>query len=270
MVYSGAVPSALNLNITVDATSLGSPSQSGYLALLPQNTSGTSWMNFVGGQVIANAGIAAIAPDGTFSVKVQNPANVVIDVFGYFAQGPAGATGATGATGSDGQNGATGATGATGNQGATGATGMGATGATGLTGQPGATGSVGATGTGATGAKGATGATGATGAASSVPGPTGATGASGSVSSVMTVLQPASPSTGMTGTADALTLTASCPVGHVRLGGGCGGNAANSSHFTGGGSYLTLSYPSGTQDWTCTWDFSDTGNTHQAVAICTP
>ena len=128
-VYSGTIPSALSLNVTVDATSLGSPTQSGFLNLLPQNGTNTSWMNFVGGQTIANAGVVAInSADGSFSIKTQNPANVVVDVFGYFSSGSAGATGATG---TQGVAGATGATGATGVTGPTGARVIGATGATG-------------------------------------------------------------------------------------------------------------------------------------------
>ena len=142
-VYSGMIPSALSLNVTVDATALGSPTQSGFLNLLPQNGANTSWMNFVGGQTVANAGVASInQADGSFSIKTQNPANVVVDVFGYFSQGAAGATGATGATGdigATGDQGVTGATGATGDAGATGATGAtGAIGATGPTGDAGA------------------------------------------------------------------------------------------------------------------------------------
>ena len=205
LVYSGTIPSALSMNVTVDATSLGSPSQYGYLNVTALPGPGSSWMNFFGGQTVANAGVAAINnTDGTFAIKTQNPANVIVDVFGYFAVGAAGATGATGvagiagATGAAGATGIAGATGATGAAGATGITGpQGATGATGLAGlqgSTGATGDVGATGikgatgvtgatgpTGATGSTGATGAgaTGATGAASSVPGPAGPTGATG-------------------------------------------------------------------------------------------
>jgi hypothetical protein len=135
-VYSGTIPAALSLNVTVDATSLGNPAQSGYLNLLPQNGTNTSWMNFVGGQTVANAGVASINQlDGSFSIKTQNPANVVVDVFGYFSQGPGGATGATGDVG------ATGMIGATGPSGVTGAVGMtGTVGATGPTGASGATG----------------------------------------------------------------------------------------------------------------------------------
>ncbi len=141
-VYSGTIPSALSLNVTVDATALGSPTQYGFLNLLPQNGTNTSWMNFVGGQTVANAGVASInQADGSFSIKTQNPTNVVVDVFGYFSQGPAGATGAagpTGPTGGAGAGGATGPTGFKGDSGATGATGIGDTGATGATGAPGA------------------------------------------------------------------------------------------------------------------------------------
>jgi len=149
-VYSGTIPSALSLNVTVDATSLGNPAQSGFLNLLPQNGTNTSWMNYLGGQTVANAGVASINPvDGSFSIKTQNPANVVVDVFGYFSQGPAGPTGATGATG---QSGATGPTGVAGDAGPTGATGL-----VGPQGVTGATGPQGATGTGATGPTGAAG-----------------------------------------------------------------------------------------------------------------
>ena len=137
-VYSGTIPAALSLNVTVDATSLGIPTQYGYLNLLPQNGTNTSWMNFVGGQTVANAGVASInQADGSFSIKSQNPANVVVDVFGYFSQGPAGATGVTGAQGNTGPTGATGLQGLQGPQGvtgATGATGVGVTGAAGATG----------------------------------------------------------------------------------------------------------------------------------------
>jgi len=183
-VYPGSVPFAVGLNVTVDATSLGSPSQSGFLAVLPQNPNGTSWMNYIGGDTIANAGTATVnQADGTFSIKTQTPANVIIDVFGYYepgsslvgATGATGATGAVGPTGANGVTGPAGPTGATGNIGVTGSTGpSGATGATGplgLTGPTGATGNTGPAGaTGATGAIGITGQTGPTGAA----GPTGA------------------------------------------------------------------------------------------------
>ena len=177
-VYSGTIPSALSLNVTVDATQLGTPSQPGFLLLLPQNGGSTSWMNYVGGQTIANAGVASInQADGTFSIKSQNPVNVIVDVYGYFSDGPGGPTGATGAdgaTGASGASGATGATGATGPAGATGSTG--AAGPTGATGVPGSIGSTGAAGpTGATGPSGVTGATGAKGA-TGAQGPTGATG----------------------------------------------------------------------------------------------
>jgi hypothetical protein len=148
-VYPGDIPSALSLNVTVDATGLGNPANYGFLSLTPIPGAGQSWMNFLGGQTIANAGVASInQADGSFAIKTQNPANVIIDVFGYFssptsaggATGPSGATGATGATGSQGSTGATGGTGptgptgATGTKGTTGATGTGMTGATGAAG----------------------------------------------------------------------------------------------------------------------------------------
>jgi hypothetical protein len=155
-VYSGTIPTALSLNVTVDATSLGSPTQYGYLSITPTGATGSSWMNFTGGQTIANAGLAAInSADGSFSIKTQNTANVVVDVFGYFSQGPAGPTGATGPTGASGVQGVTGDAGATGAAGTTGAIGstgfQGATGVTGATGATGMNGQVGATGSAASG-----------------------------------------------------------------------------------------------------------------------
>jgi len=180
LVYSSTIPSALSMNVTVDATSLGSPSQYGYLNVTAMPGPGSSWMNFFGGQTVANAGVATINDaDGTFAIKTQNPANVVVDVFGYFSPGPGGATGAigaTGATGATGNVGATGVTGSTGAQGDTGATGAtGLQGVAGLTGATGPQGATGATGVGTTGAAGATGITGTPG----VTGNTGSIGATG-------------------------------------------------------------------------------------------
>ena len=95
-VYSSTIPAALSLNVTVDATSLGSPAQYGFLNVTPTPGPGTSWMNFFGGQTVANAGVATINQlDGTFAIKTQNPANVIVDVFGNFSQGPAAASNAT-------------------------------------------------------------------------------------------------------------------------------------------------------------------------------
>ncbi len=88
-VYSDTIPAALSLNVTVDATSLGNPAQYGYLSVTPAPGSGSSWMNFTGGQTIANAGVASInQADGSFAIKSQNPSNVVVDVFGYYTQAP--------------------------------------------------------------------------------------------------------------------------------------------------------------------------------------
>jgi hypothetical protein len=151
---------------------------------------------------IANGIVVAICDPNaitcTFDLQVQadsSATQLVIDVLGFFSQGPTGPTGPTGPegavgpTGATGADGATGATGATGPQGATGATGpTGPTGPQGLQGIQGIQGPTGATGaqgpTGATGAQGAQGPTGATGAAGAqgatgAQGPTGATGAQG-------------------------------------------------------------------------------------------
>jgi len=139
---SGSIPAAITLNVTLDTTGVvKAPAATtyGFLALYPEGgTLTTSWMNFAAGQTLANEGIATLnQTDGNFTVYAQNPTEVIIDAYGYFAapsagtlgSGPTGATGATGATGPTGADGATGPTGATGADGATGPTG--ATGATG-------------------------------------------------------------------------------------------------------------------------------------------
>jgi len=53
-VFSGDIPVALSVNVTVDATSLGNPTQYGFLSLTPTPGPDSSWMNFFGGQTIAN------------------------------------------------------------------------------------------------------------------------------------------------------------------------------------------------------------------------
>ncbi len=84
-VYPGTIPSALSINVTVDATSKGNPAQYGFLSITPEPGPGSSWMNFFGGQTVANAGVATInSADGSFAIKTQNPANVVVDVYGYW------------------------------------------------------------------------------------------------------------------------------------------------------------------------------------------
>jgi len=193
---AGAIPAAMTFNVTLDTTQVvkaGGATPFGFLALYPEGgTLTSSWMNYAAGETLANEGIATLnQTDGNFTVYAQNPTQLVIDVYGYFAA-PSGATGAAGAigpTGATGDTGATGATGPTGSTGATGATGdpgaTGSAGATGATGPSGATGSTGATGpTGTNGTNGVTGATGPTGAngtngATGAAGPTGANGTNG-------------------------------------------------------------------------------------------
>jgi len=240
-VYSGDIPSALSLNVTVDATSLGSPTQSGYLNLLPQNGTNTSWMNYLGGQTVANAGVASInQADGSFSVKAQTPTNVIIDVFGYFSEGPSGPTGATGAqgaTGDQGVAGPTGIAGATGPEGATGATGVtGAAGVTGTTGPAGATGTTGDVGpigaTGITGSVGPTGAFGPTGV-TGAPGTPGATGSPGSQG-----IQGIDGPTGATGAKGATGATGNNGIqGNQGNNGPAGPTGATGASGTGGFSY---------------------------------
>lgn len=84
-VYYGITPTALSLNVTVDSTSLGDPLQYGFLSLTPTPSGGSSWMNFFGGQITANAGVASInQADGSFAIKSQAPTNLIVDVYGYF------------------------------------------------------------------------------------------------------------------------------------------------------------------------------------------
>ncbi|WP_347262427.1 hypothetical protein, partial [Rudaea sp.] len=84
--YTGVIPSALALNITVQAYGLGDPAAYGFLSVYPEGGAlGTSWLNFLGGQTVANAGVATINPNnGRFVIFAQNPTQVVVDAFGYF------------------------------------------------------------------------------------------------------------------------------------------------------------------------------------------
>lgn len=86
--YTGTVPGALVMNVTADSLLLGSPSQSGFLSIYPAGISWpvTSWVNFAGGQIVANEGVSPINPTtGNFVAYTQNPTHVVVDVYGYFS-----------------------------------------------------------------------------------------------------------------------------------------------------------------------------------------
>ena len=82
-------PLALGVNITVDATSLGDPTKSGFVRVFADaaQPASTSWMNFYGGEVIANAGPIPV-DFWSFAVETQKPANVIIDVYGYYYPSP--------------------------------------------------------------------------------------------------------------------------------------------------------------------------------------
>lgn len=151
VTFTGVIPAAFALNVTVDTLSqgLGDPAIYGFVTIWPQGQPRTltSWMNSTGSQDIANFGIATVnQSNGFFSVYVQNTSNIVVDAFGYFRPPTGSTTGATGATGATGGAGAVGVAGATGAIGATGAVGVtgaiGAIGVSGTTGPNGATGSV--------------------------------------------------------------------------------------------------------------------------------
>ena len=77
-------PGAAAVNITVDA--VGSTAGPGaFLQAYPDGGSTTtSWLNFAGGEIVANAGILPIATNGDFDIHVNGMTNVIIDVFGSF------------------------------------------------------------------------------------------------------------------------------------------------------------------------------------------
>jgi hypothetical protein len=88
--YTGsAYPAAEAVNITVDETGLNAPLS--YLAVYPDGGSqGSSWMNYSGTAILANAGIMSINQStGKFNVFVTGPTQAIIDVFGVFVESPA-------------------------------------------------------------------------------------------------------------------------------------------------------------------------------------
>jgi hypothetical protein len=176
---------AVSANIVVTQ-----PEIAGFLTVVPDGTARPSppvaSINYVAGQTIANAVVAALGTSGGITLYSKAAAHVVIDVNGYYDTGAAGPTGPEGPQGPAGVDGATGPAGPQGPTGAAGVTGpQGPAGPAGNTGPQGPTGIAGATGPagpqganglpGATGPQGATGAAGATGPA----GPQGATGLAG-------------------------------------------------------------------------------------------
>lgn len=91
---SGAAPAAVAINATVVS---GDFSGSGYLAIYPEGTTrNTSFLNYYGGEIKANAGVISLNPaDGDFEVFNQQPTSLIIDVFGLFTT-PGTLTSATG------------------------------------------------------------------------------------------------------------------------------------------------------------------------------
>ncbi|MBS0582478.1 MAG: tail fiber domain-containing protein [Proteobacteria bacterium] len=84
---AGVAPAALALNATVVSSGLGNnPAAFGFLSIYPEGGSPTtSWLNYLGSDTKANAGVAAInQSSGKFSVFAQNPAHVIVDLFGVF------------------------------------------------------------------------------------------------------------------------------------------------------------------------------------------
>lgn len=78
------LPGAAAINITVDAR--GSTAvQGSFLAAFPDGGSaGSSWLNFAGGEVVANEGILGISSLDKFDITVNGVTNVIVDVYGSF------------------------------------------------------------------------------------------------------------------------------------------------------------------------------------------
>lgn len=84
--FAGAA-AAIATNVTVDAT--GSSAVNGsYLQLYANGASvpATSWMNFGGGQIIANSGVLPIDTGFKFVVFASGTTNVIVDVYGSFVR----------------------------------------------------------------------------------------------------------------------------------------------------------------------------------------
>ena len=92
-VPAPVAPSAAAVNVTITDTT-----GSGYLTVAGAPAGATSTINWSSArQTVANAVIAAVAPDGTVTVtnnSVSGTANVVVDLTGTFAPTAAGAVGA--------------------------------------------------------------------------------------------------------------------------------------------------------------------------------
>ncbi len=132
----------------------------------------TSTVNWTGKSAIANGAVVALSADHAITIRNHpGTVDVIVDLIGYYAPGPAGATGPAGPVGATGPSGPAGADGAPGADGPAGAKGdTGPAGAIGADGPAGAIGPV-----GPAGAKGDPGPAGAIGA----DGPAGAKGATG-------------------------------------------------------------------------------------------
>ncbi len=174
----------------------------------------TSTLNSNDGSIVANAVVVGAGTNGSIDVFATNPADVVIDINGYYILASAGVAGPTGATGPAGPTGATGPVGPQGIPGATGTTGpagpIGTTGATGAGGPPGVPGA-----TGATGATGVTGATGPVGPGTSMLLSGVGAGGSGSAATLTTIAG------GLSGTVSVLPLQGflASPISATLVGG---------------------------------------------------
>ena len=173
-VPSGAIAVAVNLTVT-QVTGVS------FLTLFAKGTArpNTSTLNWLyATNTVANGVIVKVDSQQNFTVYNQaGSANVVVDLLGYYAPGPAGETGPAGPAGPTGDTGAAGPAGETGAAGPAGPAGD-----TGPTGPPGAPGPAGDTGpAGALGLPGPAGEIGPAGPAgpAGVAGPAGPAGAKG-------------------------------------------------------------------------------------------
>lgn len=77
-------PSALAINVTVDATSF--PGGAGqYIQVYPDGaTPVSSWLNFGPGEVLANSGVQQIPGNQSFDITTSGKTNIIVDVVGAF------------------------------------------------------------------------------------------------------------------------------------------------------------------------------------------
>ena len=77
-------PAALAINVTIDATSFPGGAGS-FIQVYPDgSTPVSSWLNFSGGDVLANSGIIQVPANLAFDITASAKTNVIVDVVGAF------------------------------------------------------------------------------------------------------------------------------------------------------------------------------------------